>query len=112
MKVLKKHLMLMIVLLLGFTAFAQAQNISQLTGTVTDDKGMPLPGVSVVIKGTTKGVATDFDGNFSLNNVPKGAMLEFSSVGYKTLDIKATGAFLKVKLPEVIQDLDKYPDSK
>ena len=107
MKVLKKHLMLMIVLLLGFTAFAQAQNISQLTGTVTDDKGMPLPGVSVVIKGTTKGVATDFDGNFSLNNVPKGAMLEFSSVGYKTLDIKATGASLKVKLPEATQDLDE-----
>ena len=107
MKVLKKHLMLMIVLLLGFTALAQAQNISQLTGTVTDDKGMPLPGVSVVIKGTTKGVATDFDGNFSLNNVPKGAMLEFSSVGYKTLDIKATGASLKVKLPEATQDLDE-----
>ena len=107
MKVLKKHLMLMIVLLLGFTAFAQAQNISQLTGTVTDDKGMPLPGVSVVIKGTTKGVATDFDGNFSLNNVPKGAVLEFSSVGYKTLDIKATGASLKVKLPEATQDLDE-----
>ena len=107
MKVLKEHLMLMIVLLLGFTAFAQAQNISQLTGTVTDDKGMPLPGVSVVIKGTTKGVATDFDGNFSLNNVPKGAVLEFSSVGYKTLDIKATGASLKVKLPEATQDLDE-----
>ncbi|WP_297891774.1 TonB-dependent receptor [uncultured Capnocytophaga sp.] len=107
MKVLKKHLMLMIVLLLGFTAFAQAQNISQLTGTVTDDKGMPLPGVSVVIKGTTKGVATDFDGNFSLNNVPKGTVLEFSSVGYKTLDIKATGASLKVKLPEATQDLDE-----
>lgn len=107
MKVFKKHLMLMVVLLLGFTAFAQAQNISQLTGTVTDDKGMPLPGVSVVIKGTTKGVATDFDGNFSLNNVPKGAVLEFSSVGYKTLDIKATGASLKVKLPEATQDLDE-----
>ena len=107
MKVLKEHLMLMMVLLLGFTAFAQAQNISQLTGTVTDDKGMPLPGVSVVIKGTAKGVATDFDGNFSLNNVPKGAVLEFSSVGYKTLDIKATGASLKVKLPEATQDLDE-----
>ena len=50
MKVLKKHLMLMMVLLVGYVGFAQAQNISQLIGTVTDDKGMPLPGVSVVIK--------------------------------------------------------------
>ena len=106
MKVLKEHLMLMMVLLVGFVGFAQAQ-YSRVTGTVTDDKGTPLPGVSVVIKGTTKGVATDFDGNFSLNNVPKGAMLEFSSVGYKTLDIKATGASLKVKLPEATQDLDE-----
>ena len=97
----------MIVLLLGFTAFAQAQNISQLTGTVTDESGMPLPGVSIVVKGTTKGVATDFDGKFSLNDVPKGATLEFSSVGYKTLDIKATGASLKVKLSEATQDLDE-----
>ena len=91
MKVLKEHLMLMIVLLLGFTAFAQAQNISQLTGTVTDDKGMPLPGVSVVIKGTTKGVATDFDGKYTLTEVARGAVLEFSSVGYKTLDLKVKG---------------------
>ena len=81
MKVLKKHLMLMIVLLLGFTAFAQAQNISQLTGTVTDDKGMPLPGVSVVIKGTTKGLATYFECKFSLKIGPKGDILLFSSVG-------------------------------
>ena len=107
MKVLKKHLMLMMVLLVGYVGFAQAQNISQLIGTVTDDKGMPLPGVSVVIKGTTKGVATDFDGNFSLNNVPKGAVLEFSSVGYKTLDVKASGASLKIKLSEATQDLDE-----
>ncbi len=107
MKVLKKHLMLMMLLLVGYVGFAQAQNISQLIGTVTDDKGMPLPGVSVVIKGTTKGVATDFDGNFSLNNVPKGAVLEFSSVGYKTLDVKASGTSLKIKLSEATQDLDE-----
>ena len=64
MKVLKEHLMLMMVLLVGFVGFAQAQ-YSRVTGTVTDDKGAPLPGVSVVIKGTTKGVATDFDGKYT-----------------------------------------------
>jgi len=106
MKVLKEHLMLMMVLLVGFVGFAQAQ-YSRVTGTVTDDKGTPLPGVSVVIKGTTKGVATDFDGKYTLTDVARGAVLEFSSVGYKTLDLKVTGEQLNVKLSEVAQDLDE-----
>ena len=106
MKVLKEHLMLMMVLLVGFVGFAQAQ-YSRVTGTVTDDKGTPLPGVSVVIKGTTKGVATDFDGKYTLTEVARGAVLEFSSVGYKTLDLKVTGEQLNVKLSEVAQDLDE-----
>ncbi len=45
-------------------ALAQTQTI---TGTVVDDTGLPLPGASVVIKGTSTGTSTDFDGNFSLN---------------------------------------------
>ena len=106
MKVLKEHLMLMMVLLIGFVGFAQAQ-YSRVTGTVTDDKGTPLPGVSVVIKGTTKGVATDFDGKYTLTDVARGAVLEFSSVGYKTLVLKVTGEQLNVKLSEVAQDLDE-----
>ena len=106
MKVLKEHLMLMMVLLVGFVGFAQAQ-YSRVTGTVTDDKGTPLPGVSVVIKGTTKGVATDFDGKYTLTDVARGAVLEFSSVGYKTLVLKVTGEQLNVKLSEVAQDLDE-----
>ena len=106
MKVLKEHLMLMMVLLIGFVGFAQAQ-YSRVTGTVTDDKGAPLPGVSVVIKGTTKGVATDFDGKYTLTDVARGAVLEFSSVGYKTLVLKVTGEQLNVKLSEVAQDLDE-----
>ena len=106
MKVLKEHLMLMMVLLVGFVGFAQAQ-YSRVTGTVTDDKGAPLPGVSVVINGTTKGVATDFDGKYTLTEVARGAVLEFSSVGYKTLDLKVTGEQLNVKLSEVAQDLDE-----
>ena len=106
MKVLKEHLMLTVVLLLGVIGLAQAQ-YSRVTGTVTDDKGAPLPGVSVVIKGTTKGVATDFDGKYTLTEVARGAVLEFSSVGYKTLDLKVTGEQLNVKLSEVAQDLDE-----
>ena len=106
MKVLKEHLMLMMVLLVGFVGFAQAQ-YSRVTGTVTDDKRTPLPGVSVVIKGTTKGVATDFDGKYTLTDVARGAVLEFSSVGYKTLNLKVTGEQLNVKLSEVAQDLDE-----
>ena len=106
MKVLKEHLMLTVVLLLGVIGLAQAQ-YSRVTGTVTDDKGAPLPGVSVVIKGTTKGVATDFDGKYTLTDVARGAVLEFSSVGYKTLALKVTGEQLNVKLSEVAQDLDE-----
>ena len=108
MKVLKEHLMLTVVLLLGVIGLAQAQ-YSRVTGTVTDDKGAPLPGVSVVIKGTTKGVATDFDGKYTLTEVARGAVLEFSSVGYKTLVLKVTGEQLNVKLSEVAQDLDQRP---
>ena len=106
MKVLKEHLMLTVVLLLGVIGLAQAQ-YSRVTGTVTDDKGAPLPGVSVLIKGTTKGVATDFDGKYTLTDVARGAVLEFSSVGYKTLVLKVTGEQLNVKLSEVAQDLDE-----
>lgn len=106
MKVLKQQLMLTIVLLLGVISFAQAQ-YSKVAGTVTDDKGTPLLGVSVVIKGTTKGVATDFDGQYALSDVPNGAVLEFSSVGYKTLSVKVSSAKLNVKLYELTQDLDE-----
>ncbi|WP_460486076.1 SusC/RagA family TonB-linked outer membrane protein [Capnocytophaga sp. HP1101] len=106
MKVLKEHLMLTVVLLLGVVGLAQAQ-YSRVTGTVTDDKGMPLPGVSVIVKGTTKGVATDFDGKYTLTEVARGAIVEFSSVGYKTLDLKVTGEQLNAKLAEDTQNLEE-----
>ena len=58
-----------------------------VSGKVTDTTGAPLPGVSVVVKGTTTGTITDFDGNFSLNNFPQNATLLFSFVGMKTQEI-------------------------
>jgi TonB-linked SusC/RagA family outer membrane protein len=55
----------------------------QIKGTVTSaDDGMPLPGASVVVKGTTSGATTDFDGNYTLSDVPSNATLVFSYIGY------------------------------
>lgn len=107
MKVLKKQLMLTVTLLCySLIGWAQSQ-FGNLSGTVTDESGMPLVGVSVVIKGTNKGVATDFDGKYSLTDVPKGAVLQFSSVGYQTTDVKANNSQLNIKLAEATQNLDE-----
>ncbi len=60
---------------------------SRVTGTVTNSLGEPIPGVTIVIKGTTQGIITDFDGNFSLSSIPENATLVFSFVGMKTQEI-------------------------
>jgi TonB-linked SusC/RagA family outer membrane protein len=54
-----------------------------VTGVVSDDQGMPLPGATVLEQGTTNGVSTDFDGNFSID-IAEGGVLEISFVGYET----------------------------
>jgi TonB-linked SusC/RagA family outer membrane protein len=72
------------------SAFDMQQQKS-VTGKVTDSGGGPLPGVSVVVKGTTTGTITDFDGNYSLGNVPGNAALQFSFVGMKPQEVKVEG---------------------
>ena len=71
----------LLVFAFGFTV--QAQSIS---GTVTDDNGVPLPGATVLVQGTTNGVSTDFDGNYSIN-ASSGDTLVFSFVGYTTQSV-------------------------
>jgi len=61
-------------------SFAQNKNVS---GTVSDNNGLPLPGATIVIEGTSTGVSTDFDGNYSIS-VSVGDVLVFSYVGYAT----------------------------
>jgi TonB-linked SusC/RagA family outer membrane protein len=63
------------------------QQPSALTGRVTDRGGAPLPGVTVLIKGTTVGTITDNNGNYSLSNIPAGATLVFSFVGMRSQEI-------------------------
>lgn len=69
--------------LVGTGAFAQ----KTITGKVVDEGGLTLPGVSVVIKGTTTGTVTDINGNFSIPNITSGSTLVLSFVGLKTQEI-------------------------
>ncbi len=62
-----------------------------VSGKVTDSSGSPLPGVTVVVKGTNKGTVTSADGGYSLTNIPEGAVLQFSFVGMKMQEITVGG---------------------
>lgn len=80
---------------------------STVTGTVTDDAGMPLPGANVVEKGTTNGTQTDFDGNFTLN-VESGATLVFSYIGFQRKEVAVNGqSTINVTLAEDAAALDE-----
>src|SRR5690554_5722171 len=76
----------LIVVLVAFNSIAYAQQ-KTVSGTVTDDAGLPLPGVSIVVKGTTNGTITNVDGNYTLSNVPENAVLLFSFVGMTTREV-------------------------
>jgi TonB-linked SusC/RagA family outer membrane protein len=62
-----------------------------MTGKVSDSSGAPLPGVSVVVKGTTNGTITDADGKYTISSVPANATLLFSFVGMKSQEIIVNG---------------------
>jgi TonB-dependent starch-binding outer membrane protein SusC len=70
---------------------AQQEQTKKISGKVTDQTGAPMPGVSVVIKGTATGVSTEADGTYSLSNVPENATLVFSFLGMKKQEINTTG---------------------
>lgn len=79
-----------------------------LTGTVTEQStSIPLPGVNVVIKGTSTGTATDFDGNYSID-VNNGDVIVFSYVGYQSKEVTYNGqSTLNIELMEDAAQLDE-----
>jgi iron complex outermembrane receptor protein len=95
-------IMLAFLLLSSTVAFAQAQ----VRGLVTDKTGEPLIGVNVLEKGTTNGVITDYNGQFTLN-VAQGKTLVFSYVGYISEEVVVKGSQLKVVLAEDSKTLDE-----
>lgn len=98
---LKALLTLLVGLFLSVGAFAQQIAVK---GHVKDTTGEPVIGANVLVKGTTNGTITDFDGNFMLN-VPKDAILSVSFVGYKSAEVKAASTVM-VTLEDDSQVLD------
>ncbi|WP_435654583.1 SusC/RagA family TonB-linked outer membrane protein [Cellulophaga baltica] len=79
----------------------------QISGLVTDQTtGDPLPGVSIILKGTTKGVSTDFDGNYTIS-ANQNDILQFSYIGYKSIEEKIAGTTLNVSLETDTQLLEE-----
>lgn len=98
--------MLSIFLLLFFSLEMFAQQLT-VKGVVKDATGESIIGASVLVKGTTNGTITDFDGNFILTNVPNDAIIEITFVGYLPQSMKATSTPLNVILKEDTQTLDE-----
>ena len=84
----------------GANSFATTQQAGICKGLVKDATGEAVIGASVVVKGTTNGTITDFDGNFSLDGIKKGDVIVISYVGYQTQEIKWNGSPLNVILKE------------
>lgn len=86
---------------------AVAQNGKTVKGVVNDNFG-PVPGANVIVKGTTNGVITDMDGNFTISNVPENAILQVSFIGYITQEVKVAGkTTLAVTLSEDAKALEE-----
>ena len=79
---IKNYFLMFMLLLMSATGIAQ---VKEITGTVVDNDGNPLPGANVIIQGTSTGTQTDFDGRFAIEAAP-GDVLVFSYLGYQTLE--------------------------
>ena len=93
----EKLKILIFLLILVSQVYGQSQKV---TGTVTDDKGETLPGVTVIFVGTTQGTVTDIDGKYSFN-AKTGDQLKFSFIGYQE-QIKTVGTELSVNVKMLI----------
>jgi TonB-linked SusC/RagA family outer membrane protein len=104
MKANLKGILTLLLVLIAQLATAQEKSIS---GKVTDQSGIPLPGVNVVIKGTSNGTQTDFDGNYTINT-NMGGVLVFSYLGQKTTEkTVGTSNTINVQMEEDASQLEE-----
>jgi TonB-linked SusC/RagA family outer membrane protein len=100
-------LLLTLFLFQSIETFAQ-QQVFEVAGLVTDQQGVPLPGVSVMEKGTTNGATTDFDGNFKINVNGSSSILGFSYIGMIPQEVDVNGrTTINIQLEEDQEALDE-----
>jgi hypothetical protein len=100
----KKNLLLIFCLLLGFTAYAQ-QRVSGIVADVTNE---PIPGLTILEKGTGNGVITDIDGNYTINVSGSNSILVFSFIGMQTQEIEVGNRpVINVVMSDDLTDLDE-----
>ncbi len=98
-----KKLIFLLVFLSGSMLYSQIT----VSGVVSDAGG-PIPGVNVLVRGTSNGAVTDFDGNYTLDNVAEDAILVFSYVGFKAQEIPVNGrATINVTMEEDAAELEQ-----
>lgn len=103
---MNKKLFFSFLLLIFCSAYAIAQKT--VTGVVKDNNGVPLPGVSIVVKGTNVGAVTDFDGKYSIEVQNDTDILVLSYVGFKTLELPVgTQSAINANLEEDAESLDE-----
>jgi TonB-linked SusC/RagA family outer membrane protein len=102
MKLKFNGFLVLLVVLVAQLTFAQERAVS---GTVSDNAGMPLPGVSVLVKGTKTGTQTDFDGKYSIR-ATSSQVLIFSYIGMKTQEAAASSSTVNVKLASGALELE------
>lgn len=94
-----------LLMILTQSVFSQTKSIS---GLVTDESNTPLPGVSIIVVGTSIGVTSDFDGNFTLQDISASSSLEVSYIGMETQIVKVgSQSQIKVLLKESSESLDE-----
>ena len=99
----KSGLLLVLLILLSGAVWGQEIRVS---GTVTDGSGLPLPGVAVVVEGTTNGTITNYDGIYELK-VTKGVTLVFSFIGMKTQEQVVKTSEINVSMQEDAMDIEE-----
>lgn len=102
MKLKFNGLLVLLVVLMAQLTFAQERSVS---GTVSDNAGMPIPGVSVLVKGTKSGTQTDFDGKYIIK-VDASQTLVFSYVGMNTQEVVAKSTSINVKMASSAMELE------
>lgn len=102
MRIAIRYLCFLVVMMSAGTLYSQT-----ITGKVTDNENLPLPGATVIVKGTQTSTVTDIDGSYKLSNVKTGSTLEFSFIGFTPLSISASSSVVNASLKPSSQELNE-----